>query len=118
MAEYVVLRNMTAARTAAPFDATRPRLEALAPPEPRVEVHDLDAKGVREVAREPEVAVVARRMPTTLIRPLKAAGGEAAAEGDAWGVAAVGADASSRTGDCGRPVTPCALTRPYTESRG
>jgi subtilisin family serine protease len=99
MAEYIVLRNMTAARTAAPFDAGRPRLEALAPPEPRVEVHDLDARGVREVAREPEVAVVARRMPTTLIRPLDAAGGEAAAEGDAWGVAAVGADASSRTGD-------------------
>src|SRR5215211_439249 len=99
MAEYVVLRNITAARTAAPFDAARPRLEALAPPEPRVEVHDLDARGVREVAREPEVAVVARRMPTTLIRPLEAAGGGAAAEGDAWGVAAVGADATSRTGD-------------------
>jgi subtilisin family serine protease len=101
MAEYVVLRNMAGARTAAPFDLARPRAgaAAVAAPEPRVEVHNLDAKGVREVAREPEVAVVARRMPTTLIRPLEAAGGGAAAEGDAWGVTAVGAGASSRTGD-------------------
>lgn len=99
MAEYVVLRNMNVARTAAPFDLARPRLEALTPPEPQVEVHNLDARGVREVAREPEVLAVARRMPTTLIKPFEAAGGEAAAAGDAWGIAAVGADASSRSGD-------------------
>ena len=104
MAEYVVLRGMTAgARTAAPFDLARPRAraEALAQPEPRVEVHNLDAKGVREVAREPDVLALARQMPTTLIRPFEAAAGEggAAAEGDAWGIAAVGADASPRSGD-------------------
>jgi subtilisin family serine protease len=104
MAEYVVLRNMAGARTAAPFDLARPRAgaAAVAAPEPRVEVHNLDAKGVREVAREPEVLAVARQMPTTLIKPFEAAEGDgagAAAEGDAWGIAAVGADASSRSGE-------------------
>ena len=103
MAEYVVLRNMAGARTAAPFDLAQPRAgtAAVAAPEPRVEVHDLDAKGVREVAREPEVLAVARQMPTTLIKPFETSAGDGAAEaeGDAWGIKAVGADASSRSGD-------------------
>ncbi|HEY8610179.1 MAG TPA: S8 family serine peptidase [Roseomonas sp.] len=106
MAEFVVLRNLTAAPTAAPFDmAPSPRglteREAAAP-EPQVEVLDLNHRGVREVAQDPTVVGIARRMPTTLIAPVEArevSGVAPAADGPAWGIAAVGADTSARTGD-------------------
>ncbi len=58
---------------------------------------------MREAARDPAVVAIARRMPTTLIRPLEMAEPATtpptpAADGDAWGIAAVGADASPRSG--------------------
>jgi len=118
MADFVILRDITASPTASPFDlAPRGRAGALPggfgpaarggfalPPEPKVEVADLTHRGVREAARDPTVVGIARRMPTKLIRPLElqqqdvAALPEAAAAGDAWGIAAVGADATGRTG--------------------
>lgn len=119
MADFVILRDITASPTASPFDlAPRGRAGALPggfgpsasarggfalPPEPRVEVADLTHRGVREAARDPTVVGIARRMPTRLVRPLElqqtvAALPEAAAAGDAWGIGAVGADATARTG--------------------
>ncbi len=120
MADYVILRDATAAPTAAPFDLgrrgraaagarARPSLAPGAglapPPAPQVEVQNLTPKGVREAARDPTVVGVARRMPTRLIAPVEpqasaAAAGDAGASaaGDAWGIAAVGAGASARTG--------------------
>jgi subtilisin family serine protease len=74
-----------------------------APPEPVVELERLDKSDVRELARDPEVAAIAPRMPTRLIEPVKmkkakGAGTTAAAAGDAWGIAAVGASGSAFTG--------------------
>jgi subtilisin family serine protease len=59
-------------------------------------VHDLSKKDVRDVARDPKVEAVAPVMRTTLIRPL--AVDASAAVNDAWGIGAIGATDSSRTG--------------------
>jgi subtilisin family serine protease len=67
----------------------------VAPPEPRIELERLDARDVHDLARDPEVAAIAPPMPTRLIEPLEA---ESSAAGDAWGIAAVGADVSLFTG--------------------
>jgi subtilisin family serine protease len=71
------------------------------PPAPTIEVEDLDSRGVRDVARDPGVVEFAPVMPTKLIEPVEAdaaAAASAATSDDAWGVGAVGADASSFTG--------------------
>ena len=103
MREYIVLRDMQPARTNEPFGGTRGRiLESMvpAPPEPRLEVAQMDKNDVRDVARDPEVAAIAPSMPTRLIAPFGTSADEAAAagKGDSWGVAAVGADTSTFTG--------------------
>jgi subtilisin family serine protease len=64
---------------------------------PSVEALDLSKKDLRDIARDPKVNAVARIMPIKLIKPLTAAAGSGA--GEAWGIGAVGADVSSRTGD-------------------
>ncbi|HEX2046123.1 MAG TPA: S8 family serine peptidase [Acidimicrobiales bacterium] len=68
------------------------------PPEPRIEVERLDPKDVHEISRDPEVAAIAPRMPTRLIEPRDDVETGASADGDAWGIAAVGADVSTFTG--------------------
>lgn len=105
---YSVLRDLSAARTASPFEMARSA--GLAPPqafalggEPHVEVLELSKRDVRDVVRDPEVRAVAPVMPTALIQPIEdASGGRAEAEATAaattWGVKAVGADVSTRTG--------------------
>ncbi len=102
MREYIVLRDLQAARTGEPQGGGGPRTRGFGPrspvvPEPRIEVETLDKRGVREISRDPEVAAVSPVMPTRLIEP-KDVDGAAAAEGDAWGIAAVGADLSTFTG--------------------
>lgn len=115
--KYVVLRDLSGARTAGPFEAARPvaafraqtaSLSAAAPGgEPRIEVAALSKREVRDVARDPEVRAVAPVMPTKLIRPVAGVSAgtreETAAEAEAakvtWGVQAVGADVSARTGE-------------------
>jgi subtilisin family serine protease len=62
-----------------------------------VSVQSLDFKEVKEFAGEPGVAAIAPLMATYLIRPLSDV--ELAAAGDAWGIAAVGADRSNWTGE-------------------
>jgi len=100
MPGYLVLRNVSAAKTASPFEtfgAGAATTTAAAPPEPRVEVHDVSKSEASSMARDPQVAAVAIPMPITLIKPFEAAVGTAVT--DAWGIPAVKADTSSLTGD-------------------
>lgn len=69
----------------------------MSPPEPRIELEQLDASGLRDISRDPEVAAVSPRIPTKLITPFEGDSAAAAAAGS-WGVPAVGADVSSFTG--------------------
>ncbi|GAA5037567.1 subtilisin family serine protease [Thermocatellispora tengchongensis] len=106
---FSILRDLSGARTASPFEVARSA--GIAPPqvfamggEPHVEVVELGKREVRDVVRDPEVRAVAPVMPTALIQPIEEPdGGRAEAEARAaaatWGVKAVGADVSSRTGE-------------------
>lgn len=98
MRRYCILRNMSASAGADPFGAglrTGARAAALAAPEPKLEVEDLEPREVRELVRDPEVTSVAPMMPTALIRPFPSS----APATSAWGIAAVGADASPFSGE-------------------
>ena len=103
MPRFMVLRNAAAVMTSSPFENlwagtaadTFTKSAARVPPEPRMELLDLSVREAASLARDPQVGAVAEPMPTTLITPFDAA---AAAAGDAWGIAAVGADTSSCTG--------------------
>lgn len=106
MAEtYAVLRDMSRSGTEEPF---RGRIEALgvdvAPAAPRVDRVELSKREVLDLSRSPEVQAVAPVMPTVLVRPVAdqdsgtESAEDAAPNGVAWGVGAVGADTSTRTG--------------------
>jgi subtilisin family serine protease len=93
--KYAILRNLASGRkTAGPFEG--PTIAAAAVPEPQVEVSALETHEVVDVAKDPQVQSIAPIMPTSLIKPLE---GRFAAVNNAWGIAAVKADASSCTGD-------------------
>ncbi len=100
--DYIVLRDLRSAPTAEPFGGgpsmRGARSAAPVAPEPRIELESLDTKEVHEIARDPEVAAIAPRMPTRLIEPMDDEGTGAAADGDAWGIAMVGADVCAFTG--------------------
>jgi subtilisin family serine protease len=73
--------------------------------EPRVDVLELDKRELRDLARDPEVRAVAPVMPTHLVWPVADADladgvheGATTSAGSTWGVSAVGADVSQRTG--------------------
>jgi len=74
--------------------------EADSPPaKVTIEVENLTARRVAEVARKKDVEAVAPVVPLKLIAPLKGNGGATVAAGGAtWGVKAVGADTSPFTG--------------------
>jgi subtilisin family serine protease len=106
-ASFVVLRDLSGARTVEPFGIPRARLgiEEAAPSEPRIDVVAMDKAEVRDTARDPEVRAVARVMPNSLVAPVadedlggEGAPGAALAAGPTWGVSAVGAEVSARTG--------------------
>ena len=103
MRDYIVLRDLQAARTSEPLGAgAGPRMRGFPPrqmvvPEPRIEVENLRPKDVRDIARDPEVVALTPVMPTRLIEP-RDVEGAVAADGDAWGIGAVGADVSTFTG--------------------
>lgn len=98
----VVLRDEQRSRPTSPFGSgVRGGFGfggAAAPPEPRIEVEEVDAAGRAELLRDPGVAAVTPEMPTKLVQPLAAPEAEAAATATAWGVGAVGADRSQFTG--------------------
>jgi subtilisin family serine protease len=102
---YTVLRDMSRTGTEEPFSG---RLEVLgidvAPASPRIDRVDLSKREVQDLSRSPEVQAVAPVMPTLLVRPVADedsgldTAGDPAPNGVAWGVTAVGADTSPRTG--------------------
>ncbi len=101
MAEYIVLKNASRVRTTSPFeDFGLAPASAPAPPEPRIEVHDVTPAEARSIAQDRQVAAVAIPMPISLIGPCDAdlPAGVAAAT-DAWGISTVKADTSPFTGD-------------------
>jgi subtilisin family serine protease len=100
MRTYTVLRDLTDASTGEPYGGAA----TLATPDLgsvglRVDVEQLDKADVRSLSRDPEVRAVAPVMPTTLIHPVSEPEDElTSATGATWGVTAVGADRSLRTG--------------------
>ena len=97
MRTYTVLRDLGRAATSEPYGGAA----ALGGPElgttePRIDVERLDKRDVRSLARDPEVRALAPVMPTTLIRPFEVEADSAATT--AWGISAVGADTTTRTG--------------------
>lgn len=100
---YIVLRDLAAMPMAGPLgggaipESTQP---GFAGAEPRVEIHDLSARDLRDVARERDVRAVAMPMEIAPIRPFDDPDPNAdpLAGGTTWGVAAVGADASDYDG--------------------
>lgn len=105
--EYVILSDIDRAFPTDPFGAGRTsapaaeRMAAVAAPE--ITTATLTKAELRDAVRAPEVRAVAPVMPTRLISPVPAeeadAGDRAApGPGPTWGVTAVGADASARTG--------------------
>src|ERR1700736_6193847 len=95
MSGNLVLRNAAAVRTVSPFESFGP--SATAAPEPRVEVHNLFARELADVARDPGVAAIAVPMATTLIKPFEASSNLTVT--DLWGLTAIKADVSSFTGE-------------------
>jgi subtilisin family serine protease len=96
MRSYTVLRDSAAASTAGPFERRAGTQGPFGrPAEPRLEVADLGKQEVLDVAAQPDVVAVAPVMPTRLVRPLEV---EAAPSDAAWGLGAVGADTTTRTG--------------------
>lgn len=99
-AQCIVLRDLGGARTASPFEVFRSQVSDVAS-EPHVETVELTKRELRDMVRDPEVHAVAPVMPTRLIEPVEQeAPGEAEeAPGEVtWGVKAIGADASARSG--------------------
>lgn len=98
--EFIVLRDLSRASMAGLFE--RAGAEANVPSEPHVEVTTLGKREVRDLSRDPAVAAIARPLPTTvpgspedLDAPMPES--EAGAR-VTWGVRALRADTSSRTG--------------------
>lgn len=102
--QYIVLRDLRRIPATDPFRGGGrdfgASLAAARPPEPRLDVVELDTRERNELGRDPAVVAIARPMPVELIRPLPQAEDDAAAAATAsWGIAAVGADRSAYTGD-------------------
>ena len=101
MRTYTVLRDLTAASTGEPYGGAAgldaPDLGSVGL---RVDVERLDKSDVRSLSRDPAVRAIAPVMLTTLIHPVGEAEDQPSTEatGTAWGVSAVGADTSTRTG--------------------
>src|SRR3712207_6180104 len=100
MRTYTVLRDLTDASTGEPYGgAASLGSTDLGSVGLRVDVERLGKADVRSLSRDPEVRAIAPVMPTTLIHPVGEPEDETTeAAGTAWGVTAVGADRSLRTG--------------------
>jgi len=101
---YIVLRDLRRTPVTGPFGGGAhdfgASLAAAGPPQPRIDVEELDPRTRSELGSDPAVVAIARPMPVALIRPLPESDDDvAAAASPSWGIAAVGADRSSLTGD-------------------
>ena len=65
---YIVLRDLRRTRAADPFGGAA-GLDA-SPPEPSIELEDLDLKARKDLTRDPSVVAITRPMPVQLIRPI------------------------------------------------
>lgn len=92
---YAILRDLSGASMAGPFEAAAAVREDM-PSEPRMDVEALGKEDVRQLARDPQVRALAPIMPTRLVPPVELSDAEASTT--AWGITAVGADSSARTG--------------------
>jgi subtilisin family serine protease len=99
MERFIILRDEGRPANAGPAGAVFGGARAGAPgfenSDPRVEAHELSKKDLRDAARDPKVFGLGRPMPVQLVKPLAATAGA----GQAWGIGAVGADKSARTGE-------------------
>ena len=97
MPAYAILRDLSGASMAGPVEGGVASIaNEEVPSEPRVDVEELAKEDVRVLARDPQVWALAPVMPTRLVQPVEVGAAEAATT--AWGIGAVGADSSSRTG--------------------
>lgn len=95
MADYLVLRDLSREGTFGPYGPGGGfGIAEAGPPELTVNVEQLGKSDVRTLSRAPEVAAIAPVMPTRLVEPLAVE----EPSGTAWGISAVRADVSSRTG--------------------
>ena len=106
MATYSVLRDLGTPAPAGPYEASsRSAPRAGAAPagaaELRIDREELTKREVQSLSRDSQVKAVARVMPTRLVEPVAAAETTAA-----WGIGAIGADRSARTG---AGIVPCVL---------
>lgn len=100
MEKFIVLRDLAATRLSSPFGTGvrgigEPSLASDAP-EPSIEVETVERGERAELLQDPSVVLGTPEIPTRLITPMQSA--DAAAGDTAWGVGAVGADASAYTG--------------------
>jgi subtilisin family serine protease len=100
--EYVILRDLNRAHQrdsvsggTRGLESSEPSGESLS--KLRIDVEDIDANGVHEIARESTTVTLEPSMPTVLIKPFDDDTGQDA-KGDAWGIEAVRATESSYTG--------------------
>lgn len=96
---YAVLRDLSLPATAGPFDTPLLGVRSARPVvvrEPKIEVTALTKRQVHDLARDPAVRSIAPIMPIKLVAPVD--GPTAGAATTAWGITAVGADTSARTG--------------------
>jgi subtilisin family serine protease len=97
MSAYAILRDLSGVIMGGPFEGGgAASTDKEVPSEPRVDVEELSKEDVRVLARDPQVRALAPVMPTRLIPPENLSDAEAATT--AWGIRAVGADTSTRTG--------------------
>lgn len=105
--QFTILRDLSHPSTGEPYGAESWGPGPLAShAEPQLDVVGLEKSDLRDVARDPEVRAIAPVFPTTLVWPVSldgdsegdGDGAEAEAASVTWGVKAVGADVSARTG--------------------
>lgn len=99
-----ILRDLAATGGTGPFERGGRLLgglaaeESAAASEPRIDVADMTKAEIEDVSRDPRVHAVAPVMPTRLVEPREGAQDQESEGGTTWGVRAVGAHASARTG--------------------
>lgn len=100
--DFVILRDVGHVIPRDPFGGPSIAGTVEEVPVADVQVATLDKSGLADVARERGVRAVAPVIPTRLVDPVPAddaaVGGGAAGPGPTWGVQAVGADSTARTG--------------------
>ena len=98
MEKYIVLRDLQRSAVGDPFGSPRGGFESRGvsgPPEPSVDVVEIDHDERADLLRDQTVVAMTPAMPTRLIEPVSEPAADAT---PAWGIAAVGADASAFTG--------------------